>query len=207
MYGPSRVLAVWLALACASAGAQVIEFESGGLKYLTQTRNGLTVMFAHLPTNLKGYSIVMVAVTNGSSRTWSVRPSDFLYVAADGKGREATPPRRVITELLERASRNDVIKLVTAYEATLYGAARNSSTNGYEQRRQAHFSEGGGARVKAAAAASAIAFVETKLEAGASTDGALFYPSAGRPLGPGKLVVQAAGTVFEFPTSGAPESK
>ncbi len=198
------MLATWAAAASAVAGAQVIEFESGGLKYLTQTRNGLTVMFAHLPAHVRDYSILMVAVSNGSSKTWAVRPSDFQYVTPDGKAREAQPPRRVIAELLDRASRNDVIKLVTTYEQTLYGAARNSSTNGYEQRRQAHFSEGGGSRVKAAAAASAIAFVETKLASGGSTDGALFYPNEGRPLGPGKLVVQAAGTVFEFPTAGTP---
>jgi len=194
----------WLArLVCLpvlACGAQVIEFESGGLKYLTQTRNGVTVMFAHLPSQVREYSIVQVAVSNGSSKTWTFRPSDFSFRLAVGRTIEARPARKVISELIERASRNDVIKLVTTYESGLYGMARASITNGYEQRRQAFAAEGSYGRIKAAAAASAIAFVETKLTPGASTDGAIFYPSEGKPLGPGKLIVQAGGTVFEFDT-------
>lgn len=195
-----RRLALWACLPLWTCGAQVIQFESGGLKYLTLTRNGLTVMFAHLPGQVREYSIIQVAVSNGSSKTWTMRPADFHYQKADGKTLEAVPARRVIGELIDRASRNDVIKLVTTYEAGLYGMARASSTNGYEQRRQAFAAEGAYGRIKAAAAASAIAFVETKLTAGASTDGAIFYPNDGKPLGPGKLIVQAAGAVFEFPT-------
>ncbi|MGH9674382.1 MAG: hypothetical protein ACRD44_14475 [Bryobacteraceae bacterium] len=164
-------LAAVMCLAAPALFSQVIEFESGGLKYLTQTRNGMTIMFAHVPSQVRDYSIVMVAVSNGSTRTYSVKPTDFDYVHAGGAAIEATPPRRVIAELLDKAGRNDVIKLVTTYESTLYGAARNASTNGYEQRRQAHFAEGGGGRIKAAAAASAIAFVETKLPPGASQTG------------------------------------
>jgi hypothetical protein len=41
--------------------------------------------------------------------------------------------------------------------------------------------------------------VTTKLAPGQSTDGAVFYPSGGKPLGAGKLVVNAAAEVFEFP--------
>ncbi len=181
-----------------STGAQVIEFESGGLKYLTQTKQGVTVMFAHLPSQVRDYSILQVAVSNGSAKPWSLRPQDFRWERSDGRTIPAAAPKLVIAELLDRASRNDVIKLVTAYEAGLYGMARGSSTNGYEQRRQAFFSEGGPGRIKAAAAASAIAFVETKLPPGASTDGALFYPTEGKGLGPGRLLVDVAGTVFEF---------
>ena len=47
-----------------------------------------------------------------------------------------------------------------------------------------------------AAAASAIALVTTKLMPGQSTDGAVFYPSQGKPLGAGKLIVNAAGETF-----------
>jgi hypothetical protein len=56
----------------------------------------------------------------------------------------------------------------------------------------------GGGRLKAAAAASAIAFVKTKLNPGESTDGAVFYFPQGRNLGKGRVVVRAAGETFEF---------
>jgi len=57
----------------------------------------------------------------------------------------------------------------------------------------------GSTKLKAASAASAIALVTTKLTPGQSTDGAVFYPSGGKPLGAGKLMVNAAAEVFEFP--------
>ena len=50
----------------------------------------------------------------------------------------------------------------------------------------------------AAAAASAIALVETRLAPGQSTDGAIFFPNDGKPLGPGRLQVRVAGEMFEF---------
>jgi len=34
---------------------------------------------------------------------------------------------------------------------------------------------------------------------GQSTDGAVFYPTSGKPLGNGRLIVNAAAEVFEFP--------
>ncbi len=100
--------------------------------------------------------------------------------------------------MIERGSRVDVIKLVSAYENSLYGLSRFKSTNGYEARRQSALAEVSSTKLKAAAAASAIAFVTTKLAPGQSTDGAIFYPTAGKPLGPGRLVVNTAGEVFEF---------
>jgi hypothetical protein len=53
--------------------------------------------------------------------------------------------------------------------------------------------------LKAAAAASAIALVTSKLAPGQSTDGAVFYPNQGKPLGSGRLIVNAAGETFVFP--------
>jgi hypothetical protein len=181
-----------------SAGAQVIEFESGGLKYQTLTKNGLTVMVAALPSHIREWSILQVAVSNGSPISWSVRPEDFAFHRPDGQTLQATPARAVVDSLIAKASRGDVIKLVTAYENGLYGLQKFKSTNGYEQRRQAAFAEVSSAKIKAAAAASAIAFVPTKLAPGQSTDGAVFYSTAGKPLGPGRLTVNAAGEVFEF---------
>ena len=59
-------------------------------------------------------------------------------------------------------------------------------TNGYEARRQQYLAEVASTKIKAAAAASAIALVQTKLAAGQSTDGAVFFATDGKPLG-GKL--------------------
>ena len=53
-------------------------------------------------------------------------------------------------------------------------------------------------RLRAAATASAIALVQTKLPAGESTDGAVFFSTAGKPMGAGKLVVRTNTDTFEF---------
>lgn len=184
-----------------SAFAQVIEFESGGLKYLTQTKNGVTVMFAQLPVQVREYAVIQVAVSNGSTNAWTVRPEDFAFLPVHGGRIQATAARRVVEDFINRGSRMDVVKLVTAYETGLYGMNRHVSTNGYEQRRQAAFAEVHSTRIKAAAAASAIVMVPVKLKPGESTDGAVFYPNGGKALGAGKLSMQAAGTVFEFETT------
>lgn len=187
-------------LLAATAGirAQIIEFESGGLKYQTLTKNGVTIMVASMPAHVREYSILQVAVSNGSPVSWMVKPEDFKFDRQDGGSLNATPARTVIDSLIAKASRNDVIRLVSAYESGLYGLQRFKSTNGYEARRQAAFAEVSSAKIKAAAAASAIAFVPTKLMPGQSTDGAVFWATAGKPLGPGRLTVNAAGEVFEF---------
>jgi hypothetical protein len=111
---------------------------------------------------------------------------------------QATPAHEVVNGLIAKAGRNDVIRLVSAYESGLYGLQRFRSTNGYEQRRQSALAEVSSAKIKAAAAASAIALVATKLSPGQSTDGAVFWATYGKPLGIGRLVVNAAGEVFEF---------
>jgi hypothetical protein len=99
--------------------------------------------------------------------------------------------------LIEKGGRNDVIKLVSSYESALYGIQHMRSTNGYESRRQAALAETS-VKLKAAAAASAVALVQTKLAAGDSTDGAVFFATAGKPLGSGHLVVRTNTDVFEF---------
>jgi hypothetical protein len=180
--------------------AQVIEFESGGLKYKTLTRNGVTIMFAPLPSLVRDYTVMQVAVSNGSQIPWALKTADFRFERADGSVLEPMNPRVVVKELIEKAGRNDVIRLVSTYEMGLYGLTRMQSTNGYEQRRQAAFAELTSAKIKAAAAASAIAFVDTKLKAGETTDGAVFYANGGKPLGAGRLVVRAAGETFVLPS-------
>src|ERR1051325_6834868 len=119
------------------AHGQVIEFESNGLKYQTLTRSGVTVMWAQLPTQLHEYSIIQVAVSNGSGGPYVIRPEDFSYVRPDGTALKASPARNVVNMLFQKGSGSDVIKLVTAYESSVYGNQHFKSTNGYEQRRQA----------------------------------------------------------------------
>lgn len=189
-----------LALAVCLGRTQVIDFESGGLHYKTLTKNGVTIMFAHLPTAIRDYTIMQVAVSNGSRIPWTIKVTDFRFEKADGTGMSPSNPRAVVLEMIEKAGRSDVIKLVATYEIGLYGLNRMQSTNGYEQRRQAAAAELVSGKLKAAAAASAIAFVDIKLTPGQSTDGAMFYANQGKPLGSGKLIVKAAGEVFEFPS-------
>lgn len=180
------------------ASSQVIEFESGGLKYQTLTKEGLTIMFAHMPPQIREYSILQVAVSNGSSRTAKIRPEDFQIETGGGVVIQAVPALHVINQLVRNASADDVVKLVTTYEMGLYGLARIRSTNGYEQRRQAALAFTSSRRLKAAAAASAIAFVETELAPGDTTDGAVFYPTFGRPVGAARVRAYVDGLLFEF---------
>ena len=192
------------ALFAGVASAQVIEFESSGLKYKALTHNGVTIMVATLHSHIREYGVLQVAISNGSPISWGVRPEDFRFETSEGHVIRASPAKTVISEMLDKGSRGDVTKLITAYENTLFANAQMHSTNGYEARRQDAMAEVGSVRLKAAAATSAIALVTTKLQPGQSTDGAVFYPNAGRPLGAGKLMVNAAGELFEFPMEADP---
>jgi hypothetical protein len=72
------------------------------------------------------------------------------------------------------------------------------STNGYESRRQDAIAFGS-TRLNAAGTASAIVLAPSKLAPGQSTDGAIFYPDGGKPLGSGKIIANVAGEEFVFP--------
>jgi hypothetical protein len=185
-------------LACAAASAQVIQFESGGLMYQTLTKGGLTIMFAPLPTHIKDYSILQVAVSNGSQVSWTIKPEDFVFVREDGSAMSGAPVKEVVVRLMQSGGRNDVIKLVQTYEMSIYGLSRYKSTNGYEQRRQAAFGAVTSTKLKSAAAASAVALGPTKLAPGKSSDGAVFFEHSGKGMGAGRIVVKAAGEVFQF---------
>jgi hypothetical protein len=193
------LLSVSLVAVCAPhAHGQVIDFESGGLKYKALTRGSVTVMFAPLPAHIHDFAILQVSIANGSKIAWAVRPEDFRFERADGQNIQASSAESVIHLLIEKGSHADLVKLMLTYEAGLYGMPTHS-TNGYETRRQNAVADGGMRKIKAAAAASAIALVTTKLLPGQSTDGAVFYAMQGKPLGVGKLVVNTAGERFEFP--------
>ena len=187
-----------LTLLSPRAHAQAIEYESNGLKYQTLTKSGVTLMFAVLPSHLHEYTTIQVAVSNGSEGPYVIRPEDFTYIRDGSVTIRATPARVVIAMLQKKGSGSDVIKLVGSYEAGVYGNLHlRSTTNGYEQRRLAALSMGS-TKLKAAATASAIALVQTKLTPGESTDGAVFFPTEGKPLGPGRVVVRTNTDVFEF---------
>ncbi len=177
---------------------QVITFETNGLNYQTLTKGGLTVMFAQLPILTKDYAVLQIAISNGSKTSWNVKPDDFTFRPDQGEAMKPEAPRIVVNRFIDRGGRDDAIRLMTTYEANLYGISRIRNTSGYEQRRQQMLAELTSAKIKAAAAASAIAFVAAKLKPGESTDGAMFFSTAGKPLPSGRLTVNAAGEVFEF---------
>jgi hypothetical protein len=179
------------------ARPQVIEFESNGLKYQTLTKSAVTIMFAPLAYRLKEYAAIQVSVANGSQSPYIIRPEDFTFMRADGVPLRAATANSVVQMLTQKGGSSDVLKLVNAYEVSLYGIPNMRSTNGYEQRRQAALLFGP-SKFRAAAAASAVALVQTKLAAGDSSDGAVFFPTGGKPLGPGHLVVRTTTDTFEF---------
>ena len=188
------------ALLLGLAPAQVITFETNGLHYQTLTRGGLTIMFAQLPILTKDYAVLQVAVSNGAKTSWNIKPDDFTFRPDSADPLKPEAPRIVVSRFIDRGGRDDAIRLMTTYEAGLYGMSRIRNNNGFEQRRQQMLAELTSAKIKAAAAASAIAFVAAKLKPGESTDGAVFFATNGKPLPTGKLTVNAAGEFFEFLT-------
>lgn len=191
--------AIAVAVASPGARAQVIEYESNGLKYQTATRKGLTVIVTHLPNHVAGFGLLQVSISNGSKIYWTVKPEGFSYVRPDVV-MTGLPANEVVDLLLGRANHADVVKLVSSYESSLYGIPHMRSNNGYEQRRQNSMSYGMSTRLKAAATASAIALGMTRLAAGESTDGAVFIPLTHevKVLTGGHIVFRCEGETFEF---------
>ena len=184
----------------ASAPQTPLEFESHGMEYQALTKGGITVMFAVLPPHIKDFDMVQVTVTNGSLVSWTVKPSDFSFVRQDGTVLQAVSADEVVASLLQKASRNDVIKLQLLYEDSIYALSNFRSTNGYEQRREAAMAQFVNRSFKAAAEASAIILVATRLKPGNSTDGAVFFEnrSKDKTLGPGRFIAHTCGQRFEF---------
>ena len=186
------------------ASSPPLEFQSHGLDYEALTRNGITVMFAPLPPHIKDFNIIQVTVTNGSLVSWTVKPSDFSFVRQNGTTLQSVSADYVVESLFEKASRNDVIKLQLLYEDSIYALSNFRSTNGYEQRREAAMAQFVNRGFKAAAAASAITMVTTKLKPGDSTDGAVFFENRTKEksLGPGRLIAKTGGETFIFEVYG-----
>jgi len=184
-----------------------IEFESKGMEYEALTKEGITVMFAPLPPRIKEYSIMQVTVTNGSLVSWTVKSSDFSFVRQDGTQLQPVSADEVVESLLEKASRNDVIKLQLLYENTIYALSNFRSTNGYEQRREAAMAQFVNRGFTAAAAASAITLAPARLKPGDSTDGAVFFEnkSKEKSLGSGRFLAHTCGQTFMFETYQEPK--
>jgi hypothetical protein len=198
------VLAVLAAAVFAPLPAQVIEFDSNGLHYQALSRDGVTVMFAQLPLQVREYAVIEVAVSNGSSRPIEIQAEHFRFERRDGGVLSAANAQVVVERFLRSGNRADVIQLLSTYEAGLYGFQRIQPTNGYEERRRQVMAEMTSTQLAAAAAASAMVLVPVTLRPGESTDGAVFFVSTGRPLGAGRLVVHAGGAEFEFETPEPP---
>jgi len=188
-----------LAILAPLSRAQVLEFWSNGLKYQALTRGGLTVMYARMPMSIRDFGVIQVAVANGSADIWKLKSTDFVFEPDEGEPIRAVSESAVIYDLFRHAGRAEVVKLQNVYEQALYGNQHIRSNNGYEQRRLSALSLGDRG-IKAAAAASAIVFVSGEIESGESTDGAVFFPTGGKELGPGRLVAVVQGHVFEFRT-------
>ena len=184
-----------------------IEFQSRGLDYEALTKSGVTVMFAPLPPHISNFNVVQVTVTNGSLVSWTVKPADFSFTRQDGTVLQPVSADYVVETLLQKANRNDVIKLQLLYENTIYALSNFRSTNGYEQRREAAMAQFVNRGFKAAAEASAITFVPIKLKPGDSTDGAVFFENRTKEkmLGAGRFVAHTCGETFEFFTYAEPK--
>lgn len=193
---PALIFGVTM-MAGLARGQAAIPFESNGLQYKALTRGGMTIMVASLNTRIRDWEIFQIAITNGTPVAWSVKAEDFRFERETGPPIVALAAHEVVETLLKKASRTDTTKLVVAYEAGLSGNMHLHTTNGYETRRQDAIAFGS-TRLSAAGAASAIVLAPTKLAAGQSTDGAIFYPDGGKPLGAGKLIANAAGEEFVF---------
>lgn len=192
-------LSIVVLVGAKSAGsAQVLEFWSNGLLYQALTRgDGLTLMYARMPLTIRQYGVLQAALNNGSASYWKVKPTDFVFHPEAGAPIRAVPESEVVQDLFRNAGRAEVVKLQAAYEQALFGNRHIRSVNGYEQRRLSALALGDKG-IKAAAAASALVFVASELGPKDSTDGALFFPNQGRPLGPGRLTAVIDGLVYEF---------
>jgi hypothetical protein len=200
LHAPALLLVILLATT-SRATTQVIEFESNGLHYQALTRGGVTVTFAKLPSHIAEYNTMQVTVTNGSPIAWVIKPQDFVFSRQDGSSIRATPADVVVDTLLSHANKSDVVKLQLLYESSIYAMPPNfRSTAGYERRREQAMTVMVNAKIKAAVAASAVTLVPTKLRPGDSLDGAIFFQNREKVLGPGRLIVNTAGEVYQFDT-------
>ena len=100
--------------------AQVIQFRSSGLDYQALTKQGLTLMFARMPLTAGRYSVLQIALNNGSVHTWKVEATDFYFESADGMRVRAISEQTVVGDFFRNAGRSEMLELQTVYEKALY---------------------------------------------------------------------------------------
>src|SRR5450755_4339972 len=86
-----RALVLTLLMAAAAPAQGIIDFESAGLKYKAMTLGGITVMFSVLPTRIRDYAVLQMAVSNGSSVSWTIEPEDCTFEKTEGQKVQALP--------------------------------------------------------------------------------------------------------------------
>ena len=196
--------ALWLLLSgifiCNSRtlAAQVIEFENAGLRFQSMTQNGVTLMCARLPVQLKQFALIQVALSNGSEAYATLKPEDFAFNGSNGETIRAMSARDVVTNILEHGTHGDLVKLVKTYENAIYAIPNLNLKTGYEKRRQAALGEGTNTKFKAAAAASAIALIASRVAPGQTIDGAVFFPIVGGALPAGRVTARPGTVTYEF---------
>jgi len=173
-------LFVLLLLVCAVASAQSIQFPYRGLDYSMVSKEGLTVMVAPMKLSLLNYSAAHVWVTNGSKAVIRLDPRFFVARARGLKQVEpgdfvAISDSTVVADVMQRASMNDVLVLVRAYEQNLYGFKNDSAINYYQARKQIAAAEGSGRRFRAGAMVSAIILPKTDVPPGEFREGTIFF--------------------------------
>ena len=95
-----------------TANAQVIEFESGGLKYQALTKDGLTIMVAPFPPTSAIHRCPGSRFKTAESRRSPSGPKISFIDPESGDEIAAMPARTVVNSLIDRASKGDVIKLI-----------------------------------------------------------------------------------------------
>ena len=196
---PQQMRRIWPVRELVDRICERVEQEYGDIWVEGEISNCRPAPSGHLYFTLKDADAQLpVVLFRRQSLLLRFKPEDFRFEQEGGQRIQAVSAGTVVKQLLDHASRGDVGRLIMAYEMALFGNAKVHSTNGYESRRQDYLAVGS-TKLKAASAASAIALVATRLNPGQSTDGAVFYPSKGKPLGAGRLMVDAAAEMFEFP--------
>src|SRR5262245_4750054 len=99
------------------------------------------VMFTYLSPHGWDSAVLQIAISNRAQAPCTIRPEDFKLERSEGGAIYAAPARQVVSTLIEKGNRSDVVRLVSTYEMALYGMTRLRPTNGYESRRQQYLAE------------------------------------------------------------------
>ena len=153
-----------LVLACGGnrpsrrASQTPIEFTSHGLEYEALPKRASRDVRVPAATHQR-FQYYSGHRNHGSPVSWTVKPADFSFVRQDGVVLASVSADQVVESMLQKAGRNDVIKLQLLYEDSIMRYrifARQTDTSSAREAAMAQFVDRG---FKAAAAASAITMV------------------------------------------------